>query len=290
MIDFFQTISNGIIIGGTYALMAVGLTVIFGFMDIVNFAHGELYMLGAYFAFTFIVIYGMPVFLGIPLAALSVMILGYLIERFLLKPVSQGGVIPSMLTTVGLMVLFQNAALLIWTGIPRRVPFEMGIDRINLGEIWLSPVQLIVVAITLLIVVGAHAFMQYTTSGIAMRATFQDKEIAQIMGINAKWVYTYSFVFGSGLAALGGVLLSMVYNIFPTMGSFATLKAFAVVVLGGLGSFLGAIAAGLLLGVAESITATYFLSDYKDVLAFVLLLLILMIKPTGLFGKSKGVE
>lgn len=297
LVDILQTVANGIVIGGCYALTAVGLTLIFGFMGLVNFAHGEIYMLGAYFAFTFIVLLKLPYISGILLAILVVMLLGYLFEWSLFAPLRTGNVeeshTASMLTTVGLMIALQNIAIVIWNASQKRVPvpqqFEASVIQL-FESIRISPIYLIILVVAVLIIVLAHLIIQYTKVGCAMRATFQDKETVGLMGVDAKRIFGFTMALGSGLAASGGALLSMIYIISPTMGALATLKAFAIVNLGGHGSFMGAIVGALILGVSETITATYISAGYKDAVAFIILLGILVVKPSGIFGKVRGVE
>jgi len=287
---FFQSILNGLIIGGIYALTAIGLTLIFGFMELVNFAHGELYMLGAYFTFTYVVRGHLSFWLGFPLALVTVFAIAYVIDVLLLRPLRDQDILIRMLTTIGLMLLFQNLALLIWGPAPRQVPSPFGHASLSLFGLHVSPLQLVIAVFAVLIIGAAHLFMQHTRTGMAMRATFQDREVAAAMGVRVNVFYGFTFAFGALLAAAGGGLLSMVFLISPTMGVLATLKAFTVVILGGLGSFLGAITGGLIVGLSESIAATFAWADYKDATAFIILILILMVRPNGLFGKASGVE
>lgn len=284
-----QTIANGLIIGGTYALLAMGLTLVFGFMGLTNWAHGEMYMLGAYLGYTFIVMWKMPYWLGLPLAVIAVMVSGYTLDRILFQPL-RGQAIRGMLTTVGLMIIFPNLAILIWNPVPKRVPIPMEANPLVLGSIRLAPVHLTVVVVALAVIVGFHLFMQHTKTGTAMRATFQDREVAAGMGVDVERIYGYTFAIGAGMAAAGGVLLSMVYIIVPTMGSPATAKAVAVVILGGLGNVLGAVLAAVIIGVTETLAATYAVAGYKDAVAFLLLVMILLVRPSGLLGKARGVE
>lgn len=291
---FAQTILNGGVIGGTYALMAVGLTLIFGFMKLVNFAHGELYMLGAYFAFTFIVVLGLPFIIGFPLAILAGMALGYLLDVTLFRHLRKRDPEPfsmmAMLATIGLVILFQNSALLIWNPVPKRIPVPVDMGAIRIGPLGFRPAQVLVAVLAVLIIVAAHRFMQKTTVGVAMRATFQDPEVASLMGISVARIYSMTFAMGAGLAAAGGALLGMVFLVTPTMGQLASLKAFTVVILGGLGSFMGAILGALVVGSAESLTATYWSSGYAEAVAFVILLAILVLRPQGILGRRSGVE
>jgi branched-chain amino acid transport system permease protein len=294
MIGLLQTLLNGIVIGGTYALMAVGLTLIFGFMKLVNFAHGELYMLGAYFAYTFMVSLGLPFVVGLPLAIIGGILLGYLLDLILFRPLRQRDPAPfsmmTMLTTIGLVILFQNLALLIWNPVPKRIPVPLQLGTLRIGGLGFRPAQVIVALVAVMLIVGAHQFMQRSKIGMGMRATFQDPDVAALMGVNVERMYSLTFAFGAGLAAAGGALLGMVFLITPTMGQLASLKAFTVVILGGLGSFMGAIAGAMIVGSAESLTATYGSSGYAEAVAFVLLLGILVLRPQGLLGRKSGVE
>jgi branched-chain amino acid transport system permease protein len=290
METIFQAGVNGLMIGGSYALMAVGLTLIFGYMDLVNFAHGELYMLGAFFAYTLIALAGLPFVLGFPLAVIGVMVLGYVLDRGLLRQIRGRGHMPGILMTIGLAMIFQVSALLIWNPIPKRISFPLDLPPVVLGTVRVSPVQLLVTVLAVLLIFLAHLFMQRTVMGTAMRATFQDPEVAALMGINVERVYSLTFAGGAGLAAAGGALLGMVFLITPTMGQLAVLKAFTVVILGGLGNFAGAVLGGLVVGVAESLGATYVAAGYKDAIAFLLLLVILVARPQGLLGRAPGVE
>ena len=247
-------------------------------------------MLGAYFAFTFIVGMGMPYLVGLPLAAAAVMALGYILDRILFRPLRGQDTLVRMLTTVGLSIILPNLAILIWNPVPKRVPIPIQANPLVLGSIRLAPVHLMVVLVAFVVIVGFHFFLQYTKTGTAMRATFQDSEVAAAMGVDIDRIYGYTFAIGVGMAAIGGALLSMVYIIMPTMGSMATMKAFAVVILGGLGNFMGAIVGALIIGISETLAATYASTGYKDAVAFLLLVLILLVKPSGILGKARGVE
>ncbi|MGI9951041.1 branched-chain amino acid ABC transporter permease [Moorellaceae bacterium AZ2] len=290
MEGLIQTIANGIIISGTYALIAIGLTIIFGFMELVNFAHGELYMLGAYMAFTFVVIMKLPYWVGLCLSIAVVMLMAYILDRVIFRPLRNEDILVRMLTTVGLMVVFQNLAIVIWNPIPKRVPVPIELPPLVLGKLHLPALHLIVIVIALFIIVAFHVFMQYTKMGMAMRATFQDHEVASAFGVDVNRVYSYTFAVGAAMAAAGGALLSMIYLVTPTMGAMATNKAFAVVILGGLGNVMGAIVGAFVLGISEALAATYVSSGYKDAIAFILLVIILLVKPSGILGKAKGVE
>lgn len=285
-----QTIFNGLIIGGTYALMAIGHTFVLGFMDLPNYAHGEFYMLGAYFTFYLVSHFGLPHLVGLPLAWLLAFLLGLVVERVMLRPVWDRGVLVRMLMSISLVYIFPNLVTVLVTAIPRKVPTPVATSTLYIGSLRIAPVQFVIAAVAVILIVIMHIYMQKTKSGKAMRATFLDKDVAASMGINIKRVYAITFGIGCAMSAAAGSLLSMVYNVMPTMGTLPTSRSFAVVVLGGLGSFAGAIIGALTVGITESLAATYISTGYKDAVAFVLLILILMIKPSGLTGKKGGVE
>ncbi len=285
-----QVLVNGLIIGGTYALMAIGLTLIFGFMDLVNFAHGELYMLGAHFTYTFVSLAGLPFWTGFLLALAAVYGMALVVDRLLLRPLRREDVLSRMLTTIGLGILLQNLALVIWGPVPKRVPPPVTEASLSLLGVRFAPLHLLVALVALALIGLAHWLMQNTSQGVTMRATFQDREMAAGLGVPTERVYSLTFALGAALAAAGGGLLSTIFIVTPTMGALASLKAFSVVILGGLGNFLGAIAGGLIIGVVESLGASYLWAEFKDGFAFVVLLAILLIRPTGIFGKASGVD
>lgn len=290
MDQLLQVLANGLVIGGSYALMAVGLTLIFGYMDLVNFAHGELYMLGGFAAYTFLVLVGLPFLVGFPVAVITVMAFGYVLDRIVLKPLRGRGVMAGILTTIGLAIILQNAALLIWNPVPKRLPVPIDAGVLQLGPVRLGTVQLLAAVLALAIIAGAGLFMRRSRYGMAARATFQDPDAAALMGLSVDRIYAATFAGGAGLAAAGGALLGMVFLITPTMGEIANLKAFTVVILGGLGNFAGAAVAGILVGTVESASATYISSGYKDAIAFLLLIVVLSLRPQGILGRAPGVE
>lgn len=282
---FIQYFLNGLIIGGAYALIGIGLTLILGIMNVVNFAHGEMYMLGAYFLFTFFSKMGVNFFLSILLAILAVMSIGFLFEKGILKPLRRRSIDTVMLSMIGLSMFMQNIAMLIWTPVPESIRSPLPMEAFTLGGLYFLPQRILVICVALLLVLLTHLLLRKTKLGKAMRATFQDLEAASLMGIRIDRIYSFTFVLGAGLAATSGALLGPIFTVHPYMGNLANLKAFAIVIIGGLGSFAGAVAAGLLLGVFESLGAAYVSSGYQDAVGFILLIIILIKRPTGLFGK-----
>jgi branched-chain amino acid transport system permease protein len=282
---FVQYILNGLIVGGAYALIGIGLTLILGVMNVVNFAHGEMYMLGAYFLFTFFSKMGVNFFLSVPLAILAVMGIGFLFEKGILKPLRGRSIDTVMLSMIGLSMFIQNIAMLIWTPVPESIKSPLPMETYTVVGLYFLPQRILVICAALLLVLLTHLLLKRTKVGKAMRATFQDLEAASLMGIKIDRIYSFTFVLGAGLAGAAGALLGPIFTVHPYIGNLANLKAFAIVIIGGLGSFAGALTAGLLLGVFESLGAAYISSGYQDAVGFILLIIILIKRPTGLFGK-----
>jgi branched-chain amino acid transport system permease protein len=283
---FVQYLLNGLIVGETYALIGIGLTLVLGIMNVVNFAHGEMYMLGAYFLFTFFSILGINFFLSMILAILAVMGIGFLFEKGILKPLRGRSIDTVMLSMIGLSMFMQNIAMLIWTPVPESIRSPLPMKSYTMGGLYFLPQRILVICVALLLVFLTHLLLGKTKIGKAMRATFQDLEAASLMGIKIDRIYSFTFVLGAGLAAASGVLLGPIFTVHPYIGNLANLKAFAIVIIGGLGSFAGAVAAGFMLGVFESLGAAYVSSGYQDAVGFILLIIILIKRPTGLFGKG----
>jgi branched-chain amino acid transport system permease protein len=279
-----QYLFNGLVVGCSYALIAVGLTAIFGLMEIANFAHGQFYMLGAFFAYWLTRIAGLDFWAGLVVSVIGVMAVGVLLERTLFRLLRGASLSSSVLATIALSIFLENLALNIWGPRPQKIisPFESG--GIELFGIFTTPDRLLMLFLTFAMVLILHICLRYTHTGKAIRATFQQREAAALVGINIDYLYTLTFAVGAGLAALAGVLLGTIFVVQPSMGGVATLKAFIVVTLGGASSFAGGIAGGLLLGLAESFGAII-APSYKDAVGFILVILVLLYKPNGLFGK-----
>lgn len=287
MVEFLQQLTNGVVIGASYALIAVGLTMIFGMMHIVNFAHGEFYMLGGFMAFVFASQLRVNFFLSVVLAIAAVMIVGYLVERSVLRPMLGQSIESTMLATIGVSFFLQNMALIIWGPFPKTISAPFSQVPIKLGPIYLTESRLFAMAVAVVVILGAHYVLQRTKLGRAMRSTFQDRDAAALAGVNITQIYSMTFNLGAGLAATAGALLGAIFVVYPSMGDLATLKAFAVVIMGGMGNFLGAIVGGFILGIAESLGAGFISSGYKDAIGFIIIILVLMLKPEGLFGKTR---
>lgn len=280
-----QYVFNGLVVGCSYALIAIGLTAIFGLMEIANFAHGQFYMLGAYFTYWLTRIVGLDFWTGLVASVVGVMLVGVILERTLFRILRGASLSSSVLATIALSIFLENLALNVWGPRPQKIlsPFETG--SIEFLGVFTTPERLLMLFVTVLIVILLHLGLRHTQTGKAIRATFQQREAAALVGIDIDRLYTLTFAIGAGLAALAGVLLGTIFVVQPSMGGIATLKAFVVVTLGGISSFAGGIAGGLVLGLAESFGAII-APAYKDAVGFILVMLVLLYKPDGLFGKK----
>ncbi len=289
MAELLQHLVNGLVLGGTYALLGIGLTLIFGLMNVVNFAHGEFYTLGAYAAFAALALAGADFFVAILAAIALGALLGALCERALLRPLRGESIDTTMLVMIGLWIVMQNGELLGWGGVAKSIPHPFPTTPVVLGPVSIAPLRLFVLAAAALLIGASHALVQRTKLGKAMRATFQDAETAALMGVRIERIHTATFAFGSALAAAAGALLGPIFLAYPSMGDLASLKAFSVVILGGLGSLAGATLGGVILGVAEELGAGYVSSGYRDAVGFVIIILVLLLRPGGLFARSERI-
>jgi branched-chain amino acid transport system permease protein len=284
---FIQSLISGILIGGVYALIGIGLTIIFGVMRVINFAHGELLMLGMYGTYYLYTMLHIDPFLSIIITMPLMFLYGALLQRVFINRVLNALPQNQILLTIGLGLIMSNTVMLAFTSDYKILSTRYSSSSISLHGISISLPLLVSFAITTVITIALYWFLLKTDTGQAIRATAQDREAARLMGINVKRMSIIAFGLGSALAATAGALISPTYYIFPQVGSSFTLKAFVITVLGGMGSVIGATLGGILIGVAESIGGVYFGSGWKEVVVFVLFLLVLLFKPSGLLGKSR---
>jgi len=289
MEQLLQHLLNGLLLGATYSLLGIGLTLVFGLMHVVNFAHGEFYTLGAYAVFAALVGASVNFFLAIPLALLVGAAAGALCERCLLRPLRGESIDTVMLVMIGVWIAMQNAELLGWGGVAKSVPTPFPTHPVVWGHVSVSPLRLFVFAVSGLLILGAHLLLARTKLGRAMRATFQDRETAALMGVSIERIHTVTFALGAALAAAAGALLGPVFLLYPSMGDLASLKAFSVVILGGLGNFAGAALGGIVLGIAEELGAGYLSSGYRDAVGFIMIVAVLLLRPSGLFARAERV-
>lgn len=289
MNQFLQHLMNTMILGGTYALLGIGLTLIFGIMNVVNFTHGILYTFGAYMMFLIVNQLGINFFVALPLAVMLGWLLGAAIELTLLRPLRGSDIDTTMLVMIGAWIAMQSGALWIWGGVAKSVVSPFPDSPLEIGPVSVSWLRLFVLFAAALLIVVTYGLINRTKLGKAMRATFQDSDTAALMGVNVNLIYTSTFAIGSSLAAAAGALLGPVYVIFPQMGDLAAVKAFAIVILGGLGNVSGAVIGGFILALSEELGAGYVSSGYRDAMGFLIIIAVLVYKPTGLFSRTERV-
>jgi len=274
--------------GALYAMIGIGLTIVFGVMRIINLAHGEMVMLGMFGAFWSQKLWGFDPFLSILIWAPVMFLLGVLVYRFLLRKIIPGGELNTLLYTAGLSLLVANLALMLWTGDYRTISLDYTLTPMRPMGIAVPAALAIGFGIAVVVTVTLWLFLGRTDIGRAIRATSQNREAAILMGIDVERVAALAFGLGTALAGAAGVLLAPSLYLYPTVGELVIVKSFVIVVLGGLGSVPGAIAGGVLLGLVESLGAVYVSTTYKDGLGYVIFLLVLLYRPSGLFGVGKS--
>lgn len=285
-----QQLFNGLALGMAYALIAVGYSLVFGILRLINFSHGSIYAFGAHMALLFV---GMN-FGILPAIALSILftgLLGVVIDKTALEPLRKKNSIPiaSLITTIGVSNIIQNLLMIFFGSEKKAFPAFFDFGMISLGSVQINSTQIIMCLVSLILLVFLTVIINKTKIGLAMRATEQNAKAASLMGINVNFVISFTFFLGGASAAIAGALISGYYQIvYPTMGFMVGLKAFAAAVLGGIGVLYGSVVGGLVVGVSESFAATFLGSTYRDSLAFIILIIVLIVKPTGLFGK-KGI-
>jgi len=281
---FFQQLLNGIVLGSIYTLIALGLTMIFGILNITNFAHGEFFMLGALFTLLSSKILGLSFFPSMLVSMTAVAILGVIFERAAFRPLRGSSPVNVMVGSLGLSILVQNAALLLWGADPQRLDTPYLDLVITFWGLQITAQRLLVIVLAIAMIIVLTAIIKKTRLGKAMRACAQDIEAAQWVGVNINRIAMATFVIGSALAASAGAIVGPIFLVYPTMGLVPVLKSFVVVILGGMGNVPGAILGGYMIGIAENIATGFISPAYKDVIAFVILIVVLIIKPSGIFG------
>ena len=280
---------NALMLGGTYALLGIGLTLIFGIMRVVNFTHGELYAFGAYMMYGLVMKAGVNFFAALGLAIVLGVLLGALLELVLLSRLRAADIDTTMLVMIGAWIALQNAEQLAWTGVAVSINNPFPAAPLVMGPVSVAWNRVFVFVMALLLIVASYMVINRTKLGRAMRATFQDRDTAALMGVQIGAVHTATFALGSGLAAAAGALLGPVFVAYPSMGDLAAAKAFAVVILGGLGSIPGATLGGFILALVEELGAGYISSGYRDAMGFLLIIVILLFRPTGLFARKERI-
>jgi branched-chain amino acid transport system permease protein len=287
MTVFLQSLLSGILVGGAYALIGIGLTIIFGVMRIINFAHGDLLMVGMYLTYFIFTLLGIDPFLSIAISIPLMFLFGAFLQKVFINRVLNALPQNQILLTIGLGLVMSNTAMMLFTSDYRILSTSYSSGSVKLGGLSISTPLLLSFLVTAAITAFLYWFLLRTDTGQAIRATAQDREAAQLMGINVKRMSVLATGMGAALAGTAGALLAPTYYIFPQVGSTFTLKAFVIVVLGGMGSIIGATLGGLVVGAAESLAAAYVSSGLKELFVFVLFLLVLLFRPAGLLGKSR---
>jgi branched-chain amino acid transport system permease protein len=298
---FFQELVNGITTGALYSLVALGFSMVYGVLKLLNFAHGDLYMVGAYVGFFVIQWFGGPSALSIPVPLLLVIMfvlaaglvggLGVAIERFAYRPLRDAPRIAPLITAIGISFFLENAALLLFGAqfrLYNTADFISLSSGITIGSVTIDSVQIMVLVLGLLLTVGLRELVNRTKLGKQMRAVAADREAAEMMGINVNFIIAATFFLGSALAGVAGVMGGLLFNqVTPTIGFIVGLKAFTAAVVGGIGSLPGAMLGGLLIGVAESMITGYISSTYTNLFVFALLIVVMLVRPSGLLGRAQ---
>lgn len=284
---FMEHLSNGLALGSIYALTAIGFTMVYGIIRLINFAHGDVYMIGSFLALTGLTLFQMSIIPAFIFGMVGASILGIGIAKFAYSPVFKAPRINLFLSAVGVGMFLENFAMLIWGPETQSFPEIIQNKVFNIMGLRVSSLQLIIFGTTIVLVVLLTYIVNYTSVGRAMRCVSQDMDASKLMGINTNRIVYFTFALGSSLGAAAGILVGMYYRAaYPMMGFVPGLKAFIAAVIGGIGSIPGAMLGGLIMGLSESLGAAYISSGYRDAIAFVILIVILLVKPEGLLGKG----
>ena len=289
MIQFLSYLVNGISLGSVYAIIALGYSMVYGIAKMLNFAHGDVIMVGAFMSFSATQYWGMSPMASVLISVVVCTLLGITIERLAYKPLRQATSLAVLITAIGMSYLLQNLALLIWGANPKSFSSVISIGTFSLfnGQLRITGETIVTVLANLVIMIALTLFTGKTKMGKAMRAVSEDRGAAELMGINVNATISMTFAIGSGLAAIAGVLLCSAYPVLmPTTGSMPGIKAFTAAVFGGIGSIPGTLIGGILLGVIEILGKAYVSTELGDALVFAVLIIVLLVKPTGLLGKK----
>lgn len=281
-----QAFANGLLIGGIYASFAIGFSLVFGVLRIVNIIHGEFIMLGAFGSYWLYKLWGIDPFQSIPIVFAALFVFGYLLQKTFINKIIDAPEVMSLLLTFGLSLIIANMALMAWGGDYRMVNPPYAGANFELGQLIIPYIRLATFIFALLAVGGLYLFLQHTSIGQAIRATAQNKAGARLQGVNPTFIYAITFGIGAGVTGIAGCLLSMSFSIFPSMGADYLLFSFFIVVLGGMGYIPGALVGGLILGVLQSLITTYLNAGLTYIIMFVILYIVLVMRPSGLFGKG----
>jgi branched-chain amino acid transport system permease protein len=290
MVDFIQVAVSGLLLGGVYALLSVGLTLIFGVVRIINFAHGELLMIGMYLSYFLFVGSGLNPYYSLILVAPALFLIGVVIQRLVIQPIQEASAMMKVFVTCGLFIALQNLALMLFRGDYRNIQMDISMATVSFSGVSVSLPRLLAFLAALIIFGALSLMLKYTFMGKALRAVAESRPMAQLMGIRVQRMNLLAFGIGSALTGVAGAFLLPFTSVYPTIGGIYTLVAFVVVVLGGLGNMVGAFLGGLFIGLIESFSGTYISPALKEATYFIIFILILLVRPQGLFGMGKGTE
>lgn len=281
-----NSVVSGVLVGSIYSLIAMGLALIWGVMDVINFAQGDYMMLGAFLTYWVYILAGVDPLLSLPLSFLTIFALGVATQKFVIDKILHAPMVSQITATFALLLMIRYGAEAAFGPFTRRVTPEYADDVVRVGIISFPLARGIALIFSIATAISLYLFLTRTYTGTALRAVSQNREAAYLLGINVGRMYWLAFGIGVGISAIGGTLLTTFYPIYPEMGGFFTLLAFIIVVFGGFGSVFGAYISGIIIGVAESISALYIPPTLKDVVAFMIFILIILVKPTGIFGRG----
>ena len=286
MLLFLQSLINGILLGGIYASYSAGFSLVFGVMGVINIFHGEMVMLGAFLTYWLFTLFHIDPFLTLPISFFSLLAFGYLVQRFVIHRVVEAPPMISYILTFGIHLMIAYSALWVWTADFRAVTTTYSGLNATVGGVIIPYARLATFGLALIVVAGLYFLLKKTETGRAIQAAAQDKEMARLMGVNITRTYALTFGIGAAVTGVAGSLISTYFIIFPQMGLSYTIIAFCVVVLGGMGYIPGAFWGGLILGVVQSLTATYLNAGLSGALTFILLFIVLIVRPAGIAGKG----
>lgn len=282
--QIIQALINGLVSGSIYALMAVGFTLVFGIMHVINLAHGELYMLGAFSTFFMVSVYHINFFVALFATLIIIGAFGFIIEKLIFKPLRGASLLNTLLASIGLSIFISNLVLKVFGSEMRNIPFPYAGQSVSFLGTSISVHRIVVLLLTAALVILLGWMIKYTRIGKALRATAQDTDAAALMGVNINFIYGIIFAISAGLAAVAGGLIGSLYVVEPSMGLLPGMKSFIIVILGGMGSVVGALVGALIFGYAETFTTLFLESSYQELVGFIILILVLLFKPSGLFG------
>ena len=282
---FLQVVTNGILLGGLYSCMAIGFSVIWGVMNVINLAHGSMIIIGAYITYFLHARFGIDPILTIPFSAGALFVFGYMLQRHVINLLMMKSIFLTLILTFGLDMMLINFNIALFTAAVRSITTWYSGISLEIGGVRLPYTRILVFGVALALTFALHAFLKWSRTGRAIRATAQDPRAAHVMGVDTNEIYAVTFALGAAMAGAAGSLISVVYAFSPVIGDPLTLKSFVIVILGGLGNIFGVVLAGMFLGVTENLISAFGNPGYSDAVSFGLLVVVLVLRPTGFLGR-----